>query len=454
MIGILEDTAPLEMVGISTSQRDARGRVPGARAARPSTTSRSRPASTPRTRRRELESAFLANGLEAQSIQEVVDEIASAANLTFNRLIQGFMGLGLVVGVAALGVISARAVVERRQQIGVMRAIGFRRRMVQRGVPARVVVRRADGDRRRDGARRCCSRGTSSRTRASSRAGRTSSSSCRGLNLALIFRVVYAVALAGDARAGRPRLARPARRGAPLPVAERRGATLVHMATAPALLGGFELPAGPRLPRVGSVDAVALEERAATLAKRSIKRESKLQALDLAIRMMDLTTLEGQDTTGQGRRALLEGHAAGPRRPRRAARGGGLRLPEPRRGREGAAGRKRREGRVGRHGVPVGAEPDRDQGRRDARGRRARGGRGGHGDRPRRVPLGPVLEGLRRDRPRQGGLRRRAPQGHPRDGRARDLRQRPSRVPARDRGGRRLRSRPRRGRSARPRRCP
>jgi putative ABC transport system permease protein len=41
------------------------------------------------------------------------------------------MGLGLIVGVAALGVISARAVVERRQQIGVLRAIGFRRRMIQ-----------------------------------------------------------------------------------------------------------------------------------------------------------------------------------------------------------------------------------------------------------------------------------------------------------------------------------
>ena len=71
------------------------------------------------------------------------------------------------------------------------------------------------------------------------------------------------------------------------------------MAKAPALVGGFELPSGPRLPRVGSVDAVALEERAATLAKRSIKRESKVQALELAIRMMDLTTLEGQDTPGK-----------------------------------------------------------------------------------------------------------------------------------------------------------
>ena len=71
------------------------------------------------------------------------------------------------------------------------------------------------------------------------------------------------------------------------------------MAKAPALIGGFELPAGPRLPRIGSVDAVALEERAATLAKRSIKRESKVQALELAVRMMDLTTLEGQDTPGK-----------------------------------------------------------------------------------------------------------------------------------------------------------
>ena len=42
-----------------------------------------------------------------------------------------------------------------------------------------------------------------------------------------------------------------------------------------------------------------LEERAASLAKRSIKRESKLWALDLAIRMMDLTTLEGADTPGK-----------------------------------------------------------------------------------------------------------------------------------------------------------
>jgi deoxyribose-phosphate aldolase len=71
------------------------------------------------------------------------------------------------------------------------------------------------------------------------------------------------------------------------------------MAQAPALPRGFELPAGPRLPRVGSVDQVAVEERAASLAKRSIKRESKLWALETAVRMMDLTTLEGADTPGK-----------------------------------------------------------------------------------------------------------------------------------------------------------
>jgi len=51
--------------------------------------------------------------------------------------------------------------------------------------------------------------------------------------------------------------------------------------------------------RVMPVDAVGLEERAASLATRSIKRESKRYALDLAIRCVDLTTLEGADTPGK-----------------------------------------------------------------------------------------------------------------------------------------------------------
>jgi len=50
---------------------------------------------------------------------------------------------------------------------------------------------------------------------------------------------------------------------------------------------------------VRSVDEVGAEERAASLAKRSIKKSSKLWALDLAVRCMDLTTLEGADTPGK-----------------------------------------------------------------------------------------------------------------------------------------------------------
>jgi putative ABC transport system permease protein len=129
VIGILRDTAPFEMVGISTSQETLEWAFPGR--VRPTIHYFGlAPDVDPEDAAARLESAFLANGLEAQSIREVVDDMV-AANMTFNKLIQGFMGLGLVVGVAALGVISARAVVERRQQIGVMRAIGFRQRMVQ-----------------------------------------------------------------------------------------------------------------------------------------------------------------------------------------------------------------------------------------------------------------------------------------------------------------------------------
>jgi len=88
--------------------------------------------------------------------------------------------------------------------------------------------------------------------------------------------------------AGAPRKSRPS-----------GGVYTPGVAQAPVLPTGFELPLEPRLPRIGSVDAVALEERAASLAKRSIKRESKIQALELAVRMIDLTTLEGADTPGK-----------------------------------------------------------------------------------------------------------------------------------------------------------
>jgi deoxyribose-phosphate aldolase len=53
--------------------------------------------------------------------------------------------------------------------------------------------------------------------------------------------------------------------------------------------------------RVPPVDSVALETRAADLATRSIKKQAKVQGLQLAISMMDLTTLEGMDSPGKVR---------------------------------------------------------------------------------------------------------------------------------------------------------
>lgn len=77
-----------------------------------------------------LERHFVANGMQADALAEEIRKEGSASK-TFNNLLTGFMGLGLFVGIAALGVIAARSVVERRQQIGVLRAMGFQKSQVQ-----------------------------------------------------------------------------------------------------------------------------------------------------------------------------------------------------------------------------------------------------------------------------------------------------------------------------------
>ena len=73
---------------------------------------------------REVESALFSAGVQATSIHDELKD-AQKQESGFLYIIQGFMGLGLFVGVAAIGVIAFRSVVERRQQIGVLRAIGF-----------------------------------------------------------------------------------------------------------------------------------------------------------------------------------------------------------------------------------------------------------------------------------------------------------------------------------------
>jgi putative ABC transport system permease protein len=79
---------------------------------------------------KDLERAFAQNGLQAVAIEKEIED-GSASQGLFNNLLMGFMGLGLLVGIAALGVIAARSVVERRQQIGILRALGFQRGQVR-----------------------------------------------------------------------------------------------------------------------------------------------------------------------------------------------------------------------------------------------------------------------------------------------------------------------------------
>ena len=75
-----------------------------------------------------------------------------------------------------------------------------------------------------------------------------------------------------------------------------QAAPLARLAPAPVAMPG---DAARLVARSPAVDAVGLEGRAASLATRSIKQASKRRALELAIRCMDLTTLEGSDTPGK-----------------------------------------------------------------------------------------------------------------------------------------------------------
>ncbi len=57
----------------------------------------------------------------------------------------------------------------------------------------------------------------------------------------------------------------------------------------------------PDLSKVPAVDEVGVNERVARFQSRSIKTDSKIEALKLVLSMIDLTTLEGQDTPGKVR---------------------------------------------------------------------------------------------------------------------------------------------------------
>jgi putative ABC transport system permease protein len=76
-----------------------------------------------------LEREFLANGMQTIPIDTIAKEIVQQINGVFT-LFRAFLGLGLIIGVSGLGIITVRAIRERRLEIGMMRAIGYTKRMV------------------------------------------------------------------------------------------------------------------------------------------------------------------------------------------------------------------------------------------------------------------------------------------------------------------------------------
>jgi putative ABC transport system permease protein len=73
----------------------------------------------------------VASGADAQTFRGAVDDEMREGQ-GFMRLMQGYLALGLVIGIAGLGVVMVRAVRERRRQVGMLRAMGFPARVVRR----------------------------------------------------------------------------------------------------------------------------------------------------------------------------------------------------------------------------------------------------------------------------------------------------------------------------------
>ncbi len=92
---------------------------------------------------------------------------------------------------------------------------------------------------------------------------------------------------------------------------EDRGVTYDATTSVPSITSETDLKA--RLAGLSGVDAVGLEARCAKLATRSLKKSTKLTAIDLAISMVDLTTLEGADTPERVRSLCVKALRPDPR---------------------------------------------------------------------------------------------------------------------------------------------
>jgi putative ABC transport system permease protein len=78
-----------------------------------------------------IEKTFFAWSMDAVYLPDIVQTVLDIQRSVM-LLLQSYLGLGLLVGIAAMGIITIRSVVERKQEIGTLRAIGFKSRMISR----------------------------------------------------------------------------------------------------------------------------------------------------------------------------------------------------------------------------------------------------------------------------------------------------------------------------------
>lgn len=77
----------------------------------------------------QMERTFIEYGMITIVVKDTIEEVMQMSS-SIMQLMEVFLGVGLIVGIAGLGIITIRNIAERRQEIGVMRAIGYQRNMI------------------------------------------------------------------------------------------------------------------------------------------------------------------------------------------------------------------------------------------------------------------------------------------------------------------------------------
>jgi putative ABC transport system permease protein len=98
-----------------------------------------RPGSNPRALAREIERSLFAQGVQATSIREILDQ-DYASNLAYTTEYDVLLHMGLLVGVLALAMIGIRAAIERRRAIGILRALGYQPSRLLAGLVAEAAL--------------------------------------------------------------------------------------------------------------------------------------------------------------------------------------------------------------------------------------------------------------------------------------------------------------------------